>query len=271
MTIPQPHDFRFLPSDFRHDDDPSTPGPNDSPLGILSLLQGKTFKGTGFNMIFRPNSGHPPLGTTFKNPITPPAPQGVSNNVLELNLMTETFTFSPGIGTVPNRGLNSQGDINLNAIKYLQTVQDITNSKTGRVDGPPTGIHLETGMFLHVPQTNVNPILPPTIARGGTIPHGVVINLQGVEPLKFRRGPPSISAISTVPFLPVAPFTKQFGVFKSLDVNDVNTPRIPQDLSLFIARGTNCDKGLKVRAWNRVLQPAPSSGTDCKAVRLRGA
>ncbi|KAK3990703.1 hypothetical protein QBC44DRAFT_380343 [Cladorrhinum sp. PSN332] len=236
--ITQPGDFRFLPSDFRHDDGPSTPPSDNPPLGILSLLEGKAFRGTGFNMIFRPNSGPPPLGTSFRNPISPPAPQGVSNNVLELNLMTETWTFSTGIGIVPNRGLGSQGNINLNAIQYLQTVNDVTNPHTGKADGRPTGIHVENGMFMHVPKTTVNPKLATTIARGGTIPHGVVINLQGLEPLTFTPGPPTIPSISTVPFLSTPPFTQQTNVFKSLDATDQDTPRIPQDLTLFLEQGT---------------------------------
>ncbi|KAK4163711.1 hypothetical protein QBC43DRAFT_344952 [Cladorrhinum sp. PSN259] len=242
--ITQPDGFRYLPSDFRHDGNPNTPPAEDPPLGILSLLAKKNFQGTGFNMIFRPNSGPPPIGThDFKHPLPPPAPPlGVNNNVLELNLTTETWTFSDGIGTVPNRGLNRQGDINLNAIQYVQSVQDVTNCTTGRADGDATAIHLENGMFMHVPGTSVNPALGTTIARGGTIPHGVVINLQGIQPPPtsdfFMPGPPGIPPISTVPFLDKAPFTKQVNAFPSLDATNVDTARIPQDLSHFLQHDT---------------------------------
>src|ERR1700760_2226658 len=58
----------------------------DPPLGVLSNFTG-TFTGTGFNLIFRPNSGGV-NGTTFPNPVSPPPPTPPSENVLELNLTT---------------------------------------------------------------------------------------------------------------------------------------------------------------------------------------
>lgn len=87
------------------------------------MLEGKSFKVTGFNIIFRPNSGPSPLGTQypaqFPSPVDPPPPTGSSNNVLELNLFVETLTVGNAVGAVPNRGFSNQGDINLNAIQYL--------------------------------------------------------------------------------------------------------------------------------------------------------
>ncbi len=81
-----------------------------APLGVLSNFTGE-FAGRGFSTIFRPNSG-PPTTTLFPNAVSPPPPTPPSENVLELNLMTETLTFSDKpLGSVPNRGLEAQNDI----------------------------------------------------------------------------------------------------------------------------------------------------------------
>ena len=85
-------------------------------LGVLANFTGQ-FAGTGFNMIFRPNSG-PPTTTIFPAPVSPPPPNPPSENVLELNLTTETLTFSSPLGSVPNRGLEKQNDILLNGVSY---------------------------------------------------------------------------------------------------------------------------------------------------------
>jgi hypothetical protein len=97
-----------------------------------------------FNTIFRPNSGPPPRGTTFPNPVSPTPPAFPSDNVLELNLTKETVTFSQPLSAVPNRGFGSQNDIFLNGVPYVQAVNDVTNMETGRGDGNATGIHFET-------------------------------------------------------------------------------------------------------------------------------
>jgi hypothetical protein len=47
-------------------------------------------------------------------------PVPVSDNILELNLTSESLSFSPSLGAVPNRGSNPQGDIFLNGVPYLQ-------------------------------------------------------------------------------------------------------------------------------------------------------
>ena len=120
----------------------STPPP---PLGVLAEFTG-TFSGTGFNLIFRPNSG-PPNGTTFPNPVNPPPPTAPSENVLELNLTTETLSFSKALGSVPNRGLGQQNDIFLNGVPYVQAISDVTNPSSGKADGKPSGIHFEPGLW----------------------------------------------------------------------------------------------------------------------------
>jgi hypothetical protein len=67
-----------------------TPPPT---LGPLVAFEG-TWSGIGFNTIFRPQK------RTF--PVPHPAP---SDNLLELNLTSETLSFSPSLGSIPNRGM----------------------------------------------------------------------------------------------------------------------------------------------------------------------
>ncbi|KAK3356738.1 hypothetical protein B0T25DRAFT_603295 [Lasiosphaeria hispida] len=242
QAISLPDGWKFTDADSRYGDDyrggEGQENPEDAPLGILSVLEGKTFKGTGLNMLFRPNSGPPP-GTKFPRHVTPAPPATPNNNVLEINLFEETLCFSKGVGRVPNRGFQGQGDINLNAIMYLQTVNDVTNHHTGKPDGRPIPIHIENGMFMHVPGTNVNPQVGTTIGRCGTIPHGVAINLQGRAPslpTTLIQGPPTIPSIATTPFETAAPnMTRNF---PSLHIKDEDTARIPQNLHKFVEQGT---------------------------------
>jgi hypothetical protein len=123
------------------------------PLGVLKNFTG-TFAGTGFNLIFRPNSGQ----TKFKNPLDPylPAPPNPPNeNVLELNLTSESLSFSGPLGEVPNRGLEKQTDIMLNGVPYVQAISDVTNLATGKGDGAASPIHFEPGLWMHVPATTI--------------------------------------------------------------------------------------------------------------------
>ena len=113
------------------------PVPGSQPLGVLTAFTG-TFTGAGFNAIFRPNSGAPTT-TLFPKAVTPTPPKPPSEQVLELNLTKETLTFSPSLGSVPNRGLEAQNDIFLNGIPYVQSINDVTNLATGKADGPPIG------------------------------------------------------------------------------------------------------------------------------------
>ena len=61
-------------------------------LGPLAAFTG-TFRGKGFNTIFRPDNAKTPT----KLPVSVPA----GDNVLELNLTEETLSFSPPLGSVP--------------------------------------------------------------------------------------------------------------------------------------------------------------------------
>jgi hypothetical protein len=117
------------------------------PLGVLENFTGN-FAGTGFNLIFRPNSGQ----TKFKNPLDPSLP---NDNVLELNLTSESLSFSDPLGEVPNRGLEKQPDIRLNGVPYVQAISDVTNLATGKGDAPASPIHFEPGLWMHVPATKI--------------------------------------------------------------------------------------------------------------------
>lgn len=208
-----------LPSDFRFDAVHARPAaaPAPSPaLGPLAHFKG-TFTGRGFNLIFRPD-----------NPETPtqlPVPVGGSDNILELNLTHETLSFSPSLGSVPNRG-SVQGDAFLNGVPYLQTISDVT---TGR----SIGIHFEPGLWIIVPPTK-DPHEGSTLARMASIPHGTTINAQGT--FTQHPGPPQFGVEDITPFIEDNP--GQPIRFPSQTANDRVTPRIPQDLTAFITDGT---------------------------------
>jgi hypothetical protein len=226
-----------LPPDFQIDEITPIrrPPPPPPPLGVLANFAG-TFAGTGFNMIFRPNSG-PPTTTNFPNPVTPAPPTPPSENVLELNLTTETLSFSNPLGNVPNRGLEAQNDIFLNGVPYVQAISDVTNLDTGRGDGSPTAIHFEPGLWMHIPATTTRPILANSLVRMASIPHGTTINAQVVEPTTSISGPPNIPPVSITPFV-INSSPPQFILFASQTAANNDTPRIPQDLTKFIAAGT---------------------------------
>lgn len=186
-------------------------------LGVLSNFQG-TFAGKGFNLIFRPQNAATP--TPLPNPAS-----GPSDNILELNITTENLAFSASLGSIPNRGLG-QGDIFLNGIPYVQTVNDVTN-------GAPVAIHFEPGIWLAVPATT-NPAEASTFARLASIPHGTTINLQG-SASAIVAGPPTIPPLDPTPFIDA---TRAPIRFPSQTVTDKNTFRIPQDLTSHIADGS---------------------------------
>src|SRR5580700_2301375 len=88
-----------------------------SVLGPLADLVGAggaagTWKGTGFNQIWRPFNGLP-----------------AQDRFLELNETIEELQFVEISGDIPNRGL-LQADINLHGITYLQKIND-ANVKVG--------------------------------------------------------------------------------------------------------------------------------------------
>jgi hypothetical protein len=186
-------------------------------LGALADFAG-TFTGHGFNTIFRPDSKATPTAL--------PIPVAGSDNVLELNLTSETLSLSKSLGSVPNRGF-VQGDIFLNGVPYLQTISDIT------VPNQPVGIHFEPGLWLMVPST-VDPAETTTVVRMASIPHGTTILAQGLA--KTAPGKPTIPAVDMTPFTTAPPHNKI--PFPSQTATNKSTARIPQDLSSFITAGT---------------------------------
>ena len=159
-----------------------------------------------------------------------------NENVLELNLTTETLKFSDPLGNVPNRGLQVQNDIFLNSVPYVQAINDVTNPATGRADGPATGIHFEPGLWVHVPATKNVPVLGESLVRMASIPHGTTINAQTANIVTIP-GPPTILPVSITPFV-IGSSPPNLIPFGSQIAANGDTPRIPQDLTLFIAAGT---------------------------------
>jgi hypothetical protein len=210
----------LLPSDFQFDAVHATPAAAQHtaapPLGPLAHFKG-TFRGNGFNTIFRPDNSFTPTHL--------PIPVPGSDNVLELNLTHETLSFSAPLGSVPNRG-SVQGDAFLNGVPYLQTINDVTA-------GRPVGIHFEPGLWLVVPPTH-DPNEGSTLVRMASIPHGTTINAQGT--FQQHAGAPNFGTQDITPFVEGNP--GNLIPFPSQTANAHGTARIPQDLTSFINDGT---------------------------------
>jgi hypothetical protein len=191
------------------------------PLGPLAAFAG-TFTGRGFNTIFRPNS----TATPTQLPSMPP--EGPPDNVLELNLTTETLSFSAPLGLVPNRGSGAQPDAQLNGVPYLQTISDVT------IPSQPVGIHFEPGLWMHVPATTIPEETAETVVRMASIPHGTTIEAQGTFTAPIAGKPPFTDVLDITPNFVNGPKFR----FPSQNVTDEKTERIPQDLTSFVAAGT---------------------------------
>jgi len=173
MSNPGPDKLRAaisLPSGFKFGEvlpTPKTSGAASAPpsLGPLAAFVGN-WAGSGFNTIFRPDNAQTP--TVLPIPVS-------SDNILELNLTSESLSFSPSLGSVPNRGTTPQGDIFLNGVPYLQAISDVTTP------GQSTGIHVEPGLWVVVPSTT-DPAEGQTVVRMASIPHGTTIQAQGPRP-----------------------------------------------------------------------------------------
>ena len=139
-----------------------------SPLGPLADLPG-TWKGNGFNTIWRPHHGG-------------------QDRFLELNLTTETLVFTKINGPIPNRGL-LMPDINMFGITYMQQISETSSG---------AGLHIEPGIWVHVPPTS-NPAEPSTVVRMASIPHGTAILAQGTTQF-LNGGPPHIPDNNIIPF-----------------------------------------------------------------------
>ncbi len=152
-------------------------------LGKLGPLKdlGGVWVGTGFNLISLPD---------FDNP------QGPRKFRLKLNATRETLEFQPIGGNVPNRGSVGQEDINIVGFTYLQRISDSLSNGA---------LHVEPGLWLHVPATSV-PAQPETVVRQGSIPHGTSVLAQGAV-IKALNTPPHFHAVDSTPFNSKGPIT----------------------------------------------------------------
>jgi hypothetical protein len=140
-------------------------------LGLLGDLPG-TFIGNGFNLIARPDKQN-------NNPF-----------FLELNATLEILEFTNIGGDIPNRG-SVQTDLILHGLRYLQRVADCTTH---------TAIHLEPGLWLHVPATTApDPVTQETYVRQATIPHGDSVLAQSTF-FTTVNGGPQIAPVDSTPF-----------------------------------------------------------------------
>lgn len=186
-------------------------------LGFLEKLRG-TWEGEGFNLVARPDK------------------QGGSPLFLELNQTFETLSFIPISSSIPNRG-NAVDDIELFGLTYLQKITDFV---TGGA------LHIEPGIWVHVPSQDTNNGQTQSVARMGNIPHGNSLLAQGVainlDPFNGNPFDPDLlSAVNTAPF-PVGgtmPAPGTLGGFPPYDLSNLtpaaenfrtpagNTPAIP--------------------------------------------
>jgi hypothetical protein len=136
-----------------------------------------TWRGRGFNVIWRPLHGTSPSDDHF----------------LELNITDESLQFELIPGPIPNRGL-LQHRINMFGLWYLQQIQDaFLKDPTGK----PLGLHLEPGIWANVPRTE-HPQVGPTVVRMASIPHGTTLNAQGTATQTSQR--PVIPDVDITPF-----------------------------------------------------------------------
>src|SRR5450755_1141985 len=112
-------------------------------LGFIAELSG-TWEGQGFNLIARPDK------------------QGGSPLFLELNQTFETLSFIPIASSIPNRG-SAVDDIELFGLTYMQKVSD---SVTGGA------LHIEPGIWVHIPSQDLDGGKTQSVARMANIPHG---------------------------------------------------------------------------------------------------
>jgi hypothetical protein len=192
-------------------------------LGFLAELSG-TWEGQGFNLIARPDK------------------QGGSPLFLELNQTFETLSFIPISSSIPNRG-DLVDDIELFGLTYLQKVSD---SVTGGA------LHIEPGIWIHIPSQDTDGGKTQSVARMGNIPHGNSLLAQGtakkLDPFTGNPfNPDAIAAVNTAPFLftpppqppTPMPFPGTLGGFAPYDLSNItpaavnfrtptgNSPAIP--------------------------------------------
>ncbi|CAG9986851.1 unnamed protein product [Clonostachys byssicola] len=220
-----------------------TKGPPPPSLDALEKFTG-TFRGFGFNTIFRPSSRR--TKTTFDKKPT----DKHDDNVLQLNLTGETQVFGDILKEVPNRGLFDQADIDLTGLPYTQTIVDAMPPREGEpTPAKPPVIHFEPGLWMRVPKVEEMPKLPTSFCRMGSIPHGTTINAQGFQPSVTHSGAPNIPKVDITPvLLPLGPGPPEIAIkkaktrFESQTADDDTSRRLPQNLGPFMANGTITQK-----------------------------
>ena len=226
-------------------------GPSEKPPPPLAFplthFQG-AYAGNGFNLIWIPTQ-FPGLTVNTEGD------DGPDDAKLLLSLTTEQLTFGPTLGNIPNRGIDKQDDIELTGLAYMQSVQNVTNTVTGKGDKPRTavgsGIHFEPGVWLYVPKADFQ--TGDSIVRMASIPHGTTINAQGVVPPKNPdnalggvTGAPTFGPVDSTPFniketvddkgQKKGVINRLVDAFKApMDPHRVNeTRRVPENLALFV-------------------------------------
>jgi hypothetical protein len=150
-------------------------------LGFIAELSG-TWEGQGFNLIARPDK------------------QGGSPLFLELNQTFEILSFIPISSSIPNRG-DLVDDIELFGLTYLQKVTDSVTKGA---------LHIEPGIWIHIPSQDLNNGATQSVARMGNIPHGNSLLAQGtaikLDPFEGNPfNPDAVSAVNTAPFKMTVP------------------------------------------------------------------
>jgi hypothetical protein len=116
----------------------------------------------------------------------------------------------------------------LNGVPYLQVIQDVNDPSN------IFGIHFEPGLWMCMPATTDPRVPQVTVFRMASIPHGTTIVAQGT--FATSNGPPNIPSRDITPFFVGQPGNKR--KFDSQTASNNSTPRIPQDLTSFVAAGT---------------------------------
>ena len=232
-----------------------------NPYGALAELVG-TWKGHGFNQIWRPNQG--------------------ADHFLELNETLETLEFTEIPGNIPNRGLGliHQLDINLHGLTYLQQVQD---ANVLGPNGKPAGIHIEPGIWINIPPTT-DPLDPATVARLANIPHGTSLVAQGTVLPAINHAPP-FAAVSITPFVignpaSLIPFPAETNLSNpsTLRTPLADIPQVTQQMvdnpNVFLSKATNLSQitsttTLKISTLD--LNPPSSGGGTSNIAFLQGA
>lgn len=146
-------------------------------LGPLASLVGTWMGSKGFEIIAVP-AIHQKPGTE----------QSIESFRLIVRPYIEIIEFTPIGAPVPNRGYPN--DLFITGLLYEMRITDAETSQP---------LHLETGMWLYLPEQ------PQTIARSATIPHGDSLLALGTS--ATLSGPPKIPDLDIIPVVK----TKQRG------------------------------------------------------------